>query len=91
MKLTTARLKRLIREELEKINEMDNHQNEIEAITNSVNLDPKNKKQVAAIIASHDLRPTEKIQQIVSIMKKDSPATSTDAVDKLSAMYDKLV
>lgn len=32
MKLTTQRLKRLIREELEKINEADNHQNEIEAI-----------------------------------------------------------
>ena len=87
MRLTTKKLKQLIREELEKINEMDNHQNEIEAITNKIDLGP-GKQEVAAVIASQDLRPTEKIQQVIRLVKKYAEFSSKAEQAALGKLYD---
>ena len=87
MRLTTKRLKQLVREELERINEADNHQNEIEAITNKIDLGP-GKEEVAAVIASQDLRPTEKIQQVMRLVKKYAGLSSSREMNALEELYD---
>ena len=87
MRLTTKKLKQLVREELERINEADNHQNEIEAITNKIDLGP-GKEEVAAVIASQDLRPTEKIQQVMRLVKKYAGLSSKAEQTALGRLYD---
>lgn len=87
MKLTTQRLKKLIREELNKINELDySHEND-EALTSVMNMFMQNQVEDAVKSAIH-YRIADKVLKELTRLEQESP--TFDQANQYSLYIDKL-
>ena len=87
MKLTTARLKKLIREELNKINESDQSRNDPETLYFVMDLFTKHEVEDAVRTAIH-YRIADSVLRELTRMEQEAP--TTEAANQYSLFIDKL-